>query len=270
MNKEIIECIKIFNMGSTIKIRDRKNANYNSELNINYDENINIGDILTIFINEYLNFKEEYDKLPKLTGYNELTFISYGEYEKIKSISLDFYDNNKIMKSRNGYLILSLEEENGKYSSHIFNDFLGTEFKEIDANIDSQIVKQYLDLFKKYKKLIDAYNYFSKKTIIFGNGYSSLFVDIQGEILDNLNSFKITFGNDILNKEMWIELNVEISNKSKFIDKKIKVLKEEIKPASENIEYILKNTYLNKEYLPDIYKENKTSILQDSQKIKHI
>lgn len=251
MNKELIEVIEYFNAGSTAK-RHSKNINYNNKLNTNCDENISIGTILTVFINEYLCFKEEYDKLPKLNEYKELSFISFGEYNKLKTISLEFYDD-KIMESRNGYLLLSLEENNGEYSSYIYNGLIGDKFKMIDVNIDSQVIKQYIDLFKKYKYLMDAYNYFLKKGMIFGNGYNVLLINIDGEILDKLNSFEISFGTDVKNKELYAELNVEISNKSNLIDKKIKVLNKEIEPTSENIEYILKNTYLNNDYLPKIY-----------------
>lgn len=256
MNKEIIETIKIFNIGSTAKKYNRLNINYNNELNINYDENISIGNIFNIFINEYLKFKEEYDKLSKLNCYEDLNFISFSEYENSKMVSLDFFDDDNTMKSRYGYLILSLEENDGIYSSYVFNDLIGKEFNQREENINPEIVKQYIELFQKYKNLFDAYNFFKKKGVIFGNGYSALHINIQGEILEDLNTFEIFLGNDLQNRELVVELKVDISDKNEFIDKKVRLLNKEIEPTSEIINYIFKNTYLNKEYLPEIYRNN--------------
>ena len=256
MSEEIVNVVKTFNVGSTSKKCDRKNLDYNNRiLNIDSKENINIGTIIDIFINKYINFKKEYDNIEKLNSYQKLRYIEFYEESDEKSLCLDFCDDNKTMNSEDGYLLLILKEKNGICSSYVTNDYIGEDYNIRKEKIDEKIIKSYIVLFEKYKDLVDSYNYLKTK-FVFGNGFNVLNIRINGDILNELKSIEISFGNSCMNRLDCVIFEVDMLNKHRFLKEEIIINDKPIEPTREIVTYLLNEVYLNREYLPSLYKYN--------------
>ena len=254
MNKKLIDSIKTFNTGSTVKKNNMQNLDYNSdELYIDFKENISIGNIFEIFIKEYFNFKNEYNKIAKLENYLDLGYIRFEENENGKTLLLDFFDGCKTMYSKDGYLVLALKEKNGIYSAEVTNEEV-YDYKVKEELIDKNKIKSYINLFKKYKDLLDAYN-FLKKEFIFGNGFNVLYIKIKGDVLNELKSMSISFGNAYMNKSDYVTFEIEMLNQHRILKEEITIDNKKIDPTPEIVTYLLNNVYLNKEYLPTLYKK---------------
>lgn len=256
MNLEIDDAIKTFNIGSTSKKGERENLDYNNgSVYINYHECINIGNIIGIFLDEYERFKKEYDCIEKLNSYNELRYVGFHKECGEKCLYFDFYDDNETMKSKYGYLLLILKEKNGVCSCYVRNDHIGKDYDIREEKIDERIVKAYIKLFEKYKDLLDSYNFLQNK-FVFGNGFNVLNTKINGDILNELKSIEINFGNCYMNRTDYVSFEVELLNKNRFLKEEIIIDNRTIEPTSENVTYILNKVYLNREYLPALYKNH--------------
>ena len=75
---------------------------------------------------------------------------------------------------------------------------------------------------------------------------------MQVEILNTLNYIKIIFGNDSRTDN--VTFKIGISEDCNLLEEKIIIASEKIEPTSELIDYFINNVYLNKEYLPSLYK----------------
>lgn len=256
MNEEMVNAIKTFNIGSTGKKSDRENLDYNNRtLHIYHKENVNIGSIIGIFINQYTDFKKEYDNIQKLNSYNELRYVGFYKEDEEKSLCLDFYDNNTTMNSKYGYLLLTLKEKNGVCSCYVSNDHIGKDYDIREEKIDEKVVKSYIALFEKHKDLLDAYNFLQSK-FVFGNGFNVMNTRINGDILNELKSMEINFGNCYMNRSDYVSLEVELLNEHRFLKEEIIIDDKTVEPTSEIVTYLLNEVYLNREYLPSLYKYN--------------
>ena len=263
MNEEIVNAVKTFNIGSTCKKSDRENLDYNNTtLHIDRKESISIGSIIGTFMNQYTDFKKEYDNIQKLNSYNELRYVGFYKEDEEKSLCLDFYDNNKTMKSKYGYLLLILKEKNGVCSCYVRNDHIGKDYDIREEKIDEKVVKTYIALFEKYKDLLDAYNFLQSK-FVFGNGFNVLNMRINGDILKELKSMEISFGNCYMNRSDYVTLEVELLNDNRFLKEEITIDDKTIEPTGEIVTYLLNEVYLNREYLPSLYKYVNHSLIEN-------
>lgn len=251
---DIRYAIKIFNIGSTSKKTDIRNLDYNNKTpQIDKKESVNIRTIIETFMKQYTDFKKEYDNIKKLDSYNDLEYIGFYKKSNEKSLCLSFFDNNKTMKSKYGYLSLILKEENDVCSCYVENDCIGKDYDIKKKRINKKVIKSYIALFEKYKDLLDAYNFFQKQ-FVFGNGFNVMYIKINGNILNKLKSMEINFGNCCMNRSDDVSLEIELLNEHKFLKEEITIDNKAIEPTSEIETYLLNEVYLNKEYLPTLYK----------------
>lgn len=272
MDKEILLTTKLFNTGSTLKRSEqyKRKRNLNSKLEINPNENITLGDIIGKFLTEYIRFQEEYSKIKELLNYDELTYIEFKKHENERSLVLSFNDeNNKILNSECGYLLLVMEEQNGGYSSWITNNDIAEKLEFKEEKLDPKIIQRHIDLFEKPHKILDAYKEIIGKVLLFGNGSNTLNIDIKGNILNKLETIKIYFGNDI-GRTDYISFQIEIGTPNKLTAEIIKIDGQIIEPTSELITHFLNNIYLNKEYLPLLYHDNNEKEINKEIKFKII
>lgn len=129
--------------------------------------------------------------------------------------------------------------------------------------LDEYTTLNYLNFGEKHNFFIESY-YFLKNKNIIGTGYTLLFSKVNGNLLESLSSFEISFGNVSLNSEDYINIVFNLGENF-YVDynsSKVVFVLVEQKEKKDLIDKMLKNIYVNIDKLPDIYKNNNVKKLQ--------
>lgn len=256
-NKEFIYNYN-FNLVNETDIKIKKNI----QESVDYSDKISLIDLITKLNKLYLTFKEEYEKIKKIDISKRVELVDFKENGNIKCLVLNLYgidvDGNygtlHIYKSNN------IIDSHIKLDSHI-NRPLFIEPKSIELDID--VINGYFNLLEKYKDLIDMCKLFKEK-IVFENNRDSLIVNLNGNILDELDTFDfvfITFG--IINMNI-IELSYKLGEQLRLLGTIVKIDGEIIGKSDELnkvSQHILENLYIDKPKILDDY-EQKVKILK--------
>jgi len=190
MNKEMIDrFIYEFNLAST---RD-------NNVDIDYKNSISLYNFVDSFNKLYLKFREDYALLPILGIDGD---INLGWYDGVNGSK---YERLTLFVGKEK--IIYIDRINDVYECYIVNVMSDNDedFKYEKLNVDTEVIKKYLDFGSKYDVLITGYNQLKNKQI-FGNGYTLMFTKINGGLLNEFNTFEISFGNVSMNYEDYINL----------------------------------------------------------------
>lgn len=202
------------------------------------------------------DFNKKYNEFIK--DYNTLDKFDFGEYLEI--IGFRKRDNDKELwiwapdVIGKGDPIIKMVEKDNQIFTICTND-ANPEYEKYYCTklaYDKNKVKAYLDLFEKYEDLLNQYKYL-KNQMIFGDGCTTMFSKIDGELLEQLNTFEISLGNNYFNDcdhiEIPINLGKDIEIDYEKVDLDINTIDEEVK--KEDSEKILKKVYINKKHLEE-------------------
>ena len=240
MNKKMIDrFIYEFNLVSTGTVKELDKLVYilnnNVDMEIDYKNSISLYNFADSFNKLYLKFKEDFELLPSLVIDGD---INLGWYDGVRNSKYErltlFVGEEKI---------IYIDRINDVYEGYIVNVMSDNDedFGYEKLNIDTEVIKKYLEFGSKYDVLIDGYNQLKNRQI-FGNGYTLMFTKINGGLLNEFNTFEISFGNVSMNCEDYINIvfklgdNLEIDydnsivklantlyeDKSMFIDEAVK------------------------------------------------
>lgn len=227
-----------------------KIKSFNIESN---NEDFNIRTIVDIFINEYTNFKNEYSTINKLNYFRKLRYVNFNTYNDGKHLLLDFDFPNKTKES----LLLILKEKNGNYYAQMLNYLMDKDSISWQEKIDKNTIRAYIELFEKYRNLLDAY-LSMKKGLTFKTDSNTLNIKINGEILDNLESIEINFETIFMNKPNHLTFKVNL-NKQDSLNEQLVINNKNVDPTK--FSYFFDNIYLNLEDLPSLFQKPKFNIL---------
>lgn len=218
------------------------------KININYDDSINLFNLVSSFNELYQSFKKEYAKLTKLSLGENIEILDYFEF----TLNNDNYRVlmmyiDKPLVTNHPDTILYLREINGKlmpFVTNNLNKFAKGHYQD-DIKLDEELAKKYLDLFSQYNQLLKMYNYF-KNQFVFGDGSNTLVTEITGDFLKELKTFKIFFGSFDEITKLFINLGDNFGlayDECHFIvnDKKVAI-------KNADFDYLFNNVYLNKVY----------------------
>ena len=243
--------VKVLNaiFTNAFKITDLIGTNVNGQkININYDDSINLFNLVSSFNELYKSFKKEYAELEKLSlgkCVEVLTFDKF-TFKNNNYRLLTMYIDEPLITSHPD-TILYLREINGKIMPFVTNELniFDKNYYNDDIELNNLISKKYLDLFEKYDQLLKMYNYF-KIQCVFGDGSNTIISEIKGDFLEELYEFNITFGTFDEITKLVINLGDNFGlayDKCHFI-----VYDKEEKIQNTDYDYLFNNVYLNKIY----------------------
>ena len=248
--KTFDDLIKEFNLiyTDTLKRDDFFTVGFDSkEKLLNLKKCITLYKLINDFNKKYNEFIEEYKQLNK---------FDFGEYmEIIRFIKKDNYRELWIWAPDiidKGDSIIKMIEENDEIYTICTNEINPSdkEYYSITLDFDKNKVETYLNLFERYKKIIGQYNYL-KNQMIFGDGCTTMFSKIEGNLLEQLKTFEICLGNDYFNTNDFIKILIKLGKKIEIDYSKvhldINTIDEQVK--EEDAEKILKKVYINEKYL---------------------
>ena len=220
---------------------------------VNYENAINLYKLVSSFNKLYLSFKKKYDDLEKLQLGKDLQILNFDKFtisdEKYRI--LDIYINEPSICEYD-YTILNICEKNNHIYSFISNRInpFDKDFYKKNIKLDVDICKKYLDLFEKYQLLLETYKQLKNK-FVYGDGINILCTKIDGDFLNKLTGFEISFGQGSFNTDYYVNLYLNLGeNLNIDIDKsKIILDNQSITPNKENTNKLLKEVYVNKKYL---------------------
>jgi len=160
---------------------------------------------------------------------------------------------------------LYLYEKNGEVYSYITNNLLPWEesYYKKYFNLDNKLIKSYLDFADKYSLLIDGYDFFKNKSFL-GREIASVFAKINGNLLNDLSTFEVSFGNLYFNYEDYINVIFKLGDSLEinYDDSKVILESKKINDKKEIIDKLIHNIYVNRDKLSDMYYVNKIKKLE--------
>lgn len=237
----------------------------NSNNNINETFNTRFIDIITIFNNELISFTNEYQQLTPLNLSEIEKLYFYISSDDSDLLIIDLFNVKENIYNENNWISLELTRKNEKYKAYLSNGhYLSNDKYHERININSYIIKQYLNLMKKYNKLLNTFAFFKECYLCNGNIF--LHIKLNDNILNNLSTFTICLGNDKIN----INLTFSLKNDLKIIDYDLKIEGiKEIKKVEkkEIIIYLLNNLYISNNELSSLYKNDDEYNIIDKKKV---
>lgn len=229
-----------------------------NDVEVNYDNTTSLYGLVDSFNKLYVSFKKEYDELEKIDFGKRMELIDFSKlkYDGDDYRILEFYVSEpKGIKRPNTFLFL--REINGKNKSFVSNrlNYYDKGYYSYDVEIDDNIVKKYLDLFEKYRLLLETYEYLKNKQI-FGDGTFSMYTVIdeyKSDLLKGLNNFRIAFGSSYFDTEYFIYLNIKLGDNFGIDYHNCEYIYDGDDIALDNSVYdnLFNNIYINKKYTRD-------------------
>ena len=252
--------IKEFNLATTLTITDRKEfCRVNPKFNeIDYSNSISFYQLVELFNKLYLEFEKDYKEIKQ--GLGEYMFFS-GFYQYDNTRYAMIYLDNPI-KEICDYeeTLLNITETDGKFESFITNDInpFDKNFYRKSVELDEELSKQYLDFLQKHDCFLQSY-YLLKNHFIFGNGTTVLFSSIEGELLEKLKTFVLSFGNNYFNTADSIEILFNLGEELSIDYDSCKIVMDlkKIENKKQYIDELVNNLFINRSKLPVMYEKGK-------------
>lgn len=263
-----------FNLATTMTEKDVygivKVINGGRKSEINYDESVSLYDVVSKFNESYLEFMEDINKLnEKLANLGEkLTYEYHTLSDDFASVMFQVINPRKEVFDGN-YAILTLVYYNGVFSARADNGrrYADKEFKCKGVDMSEEDIEVVLNIVRKHDDFLEAFRELRNK-FVFGNGTTVVFSSIDGDVLDKLTEFTLSFGNSYMNSSDFLEVKFKLGENFKVLFGKSKVEMDDeiINDKNEKrivIEELLKGIYVNSEKLCKLYKfANKGPILR--------
>lgn len=262
-----------FNLASTHTAKDIKEwcdiLSDNLNVPIKKENTISLYDFVNSFNKIYKYFKRDLAMLPKYDFGKSISLMRYGEKNEDTNnkefLMLYIDEPNKSIVNDTGTQLLVWVKDN-EYESYVTNDLgLLTKkhyFKRV--YIDKNVMRKYLDFFKKYNSFIEVFERIHSSAI-FSNGTSVIFFKIEGDIMKKLNKITLEFGNYFLSDSEDFEIPILLGDNIAidYNNSKIRCHELEEKNKAEIIDYLLKNIYVHRNDLSTVYeKKEENKVLE--------
>lgn len=228
-----------------------------SEVEINYKNSISLGNYISMFNDLYKSFREEYDSLKSLNLGKEVVYINFSKWTAeadYRCLSLYVREPNMIKKKGTN---LYLREIDGKIMPFATNNGnpIDKNYYRVDVNLDEDLCKQYLDLFEKYKLLLDLYAY-ARNGQLFGDGVRYIYTKVNDtniDFLDGLNKFELIFGVDYFSNDLYADIVFNLGDdlSINYEDSKLIVNNADMTLDKKLIDRLLNEIYLKQDYIKE-------------------
>lgn len=245
---ELEKFIKDYNLITTLSAtgEDMCSSKYEN-LEVNIDNSISLYSIIENFNHEYNKFNKDLKKLQKLDIGKKINFEYYCSSNNSSYKELVIYIDEPYNIDSQGEFVYLIENKNC-----IFYEIKKDNPIEIDKDktgkikIEKSIIIDYLGLCEKYKLFLMAYRYL-KQSFIFGDGCTTLFSKIDGDIFGRLKEFEFSFGKGYMNTSYFVSCSAKLG-KLQVLQKGQTII--DSKDYGEvDKEKLLKKIYIDKSYL---------------------
>lgn len=265
---DLQEFIYAFNLATTLTVTDRKelytliNKKINKE--IDYSNSIKFYKLVELFNEQYLIFKKDYEELEKIDFGEYISFFNYGKTDSGRYLGVYIYGPNKDICDKDDTTTLYLLEENDKVYSYITNDInpFSEDYYRKEVYFDTNLLKKYLDFVEKHHLFLESY-YSLKNKFIYGDGTTVLFSRINGEILEELETFELQFGNVYFNTEDFVDVFFKLGEDFAIdygLSKIVLDKKEILENKKESIDNLTNNLFIDRDKLSPMYEKGKRLI----------
>ena len=257
MNK-FDKAIKEFNLiyTDTVSPHDMCRTDYHfNNQEIDYGTSISLGSVRDTVLRTHKQMLDDYTKLEGLDlgGYYEvLDFLNSSKpNENVRELKIAL-DSPTLIKADENFVYFV--DNNGKLRSFVTNGYylLDDNYKKIELDISDEKIKEYLDLFGKYKPLLDYYNYY-KNNVIFESGSYTL--------CSAITTAKDRFNSPIKNLEFYGHIDHFLGKGDSFtintlgsgkinLDRSSFIIEDEdMDLSSSAYNRLLESIYVNRKYL---------------------
>lgn len=219
---------------------------------INFSNSINLHDLVSQFNDQYMAFQEEYGQLQDLQ-IGPISYINISNNNGNRILSLGIV----IPSYANCEIFLIIVDDNGKFRHLIPKRTYGICRELTDmVKLDYAVVKEYMDVFEKYRLFLDAYQKL-QRGFVFGNGTTTLFTYVEGKVLDKLTKFNVAGGIDyFMSPEKFFTVDFQLGKDLLVIpshNKTFLTLNNDRIEDSETLEKLTYELYINRSKLPKMY-----------------
>ena len=266
-----------FNLASTHTAKDIQDwcdiMSSGEEKPIEKENTISLYDFLSTFNNVYNNFKKDLSLLLEYHLGKSISLVCQEEkYEdtKLKEFLMIEIDEPDKSLVEDEYTFLQVWVKDNEYESYVTNHINPLDrnhyFKKVD--IDKNVLRKYLDFFKKYSSFIDTWKRI-KFSSIFSNGTSTIFLGTEGDIMKELNKVTLLFGHCFLNSSEDFEIPILLGNNITIDYDNSIIRSSELEESNkvEIINHLLENIYVHRKDLSTLYENKEEGIISSNENI---
>lgn len=263
----------VFNLISTHTVEDAYEYHIMKEVvkaPINEKDSISLYYLVDSFNKMYNSFKKELNELPKLNFGGNFSYRCYTEgRDKLTNKDFEFLalhiDGTKKKRAN-----LIMEESEGIqrcYRTDEWGFMLGYGMNTTPVSIDESTVRKYLDFFRKYEPFLNTYIDIHNK-LLFTNGTVILESHIDGNVMKELNTFTLKFGNYYLSSADLFEVPITLGENIKIDYDHSKAIYDSkpVENKKEVIDDLLRNLYVFRKDISELYGERKEDIFKFNKK----
>ena len=270
---DIKEFEHIFNLTSTHTVEDAYECTIVKkvvEKPVNKRSSISLYYLVDSFNKMYNSFKKELNELPKLDFGGSFSYRCYVEgVDKFTNKNFEFLalHIDGTNKKRANLIMKESEGVQECYRTDEWGFMLGYGMNATPISIDESVVREYLDFFKKYNSFIDTYIAIHNR-LLFTDGTAILESQVEGNVLDELTTFTLKFGNCYLTSADLFEVPIKLGENIEIDYDHSKAIYDSkpIDNKKEVIDELLRNLYVFRSDVSELYgkrEENKFDSKQE-------
>lgn len=242
---------------NTVNFHEFSQNNFDpSVVSIDYSNSINLHQLVSSFSSAYQAFLKDYNAIDKLDLGEDVTFTNYFNKENDNGYvsNLQLFIEDPVI-TKHDTTVLHIKDLNGKIESFVTSEGnpFSTEYYRDKVNFNENICKQYLELFYRYRLLVELYTHL-RCNRIFGNGYCYMETRIdecEMNLLKGIDKFNLSFGIGYFNNVLNVIMDFSISHKLglNYKDSEFNIDGKAIKPNEKDFQYLLNHVYINNDYI---------------------
>lgn len=268
-----------FNLVSTLTAKEVYEScsiiNNGREKDINYQDCISLYEIVSIFNDEYLNYIKDQKELKRITSLlgKDVVYGNHGVSGNFTFLLLGVHNPYPdIFDEDYGEIYIANKDEEYFVSVNNGRKWSDSKYKYKIASFNIEIIKSCLDIVRRNNLFLEGYRDLVNKFVL-GNGTTVAYAKIDGDILDKLDTFTLTFGNSYMNSSDYIEVKFRLGEKLEVLYDESKVIlhDEEINDSDRKkkiIQELISSIYIHSDKLNDLYRstDNKKVYVKEDKK----
>lgn len=265
---ELTTFIYDFNLATTMTAKDVYERcqiiNSGREREIDFKTSVSLYDMVDRFNTAYLAYtleSDEFKNILKSLG-KEVIYGYHSISEGFAWLILDVFDPSFEAFEGRQAIVNFINRNGDEYFVNTDNGErrFSKDFRSKGVDIEEERIKTCLDIVRCHNFFLEGFRELRNK-FIFGNGTTVVFSKIDGDVLGELSTFTLTFGNSYMNSSDFIEVKFRLGEKLRILygSSKVTLDDEEIKEKNEKkriIDELLNGIYVNSDKLCSLYKVN--------------
>ena len=231
---------------------------------IDYRTSVSLYDVVDRFNTAYLAYtleSDEFKNILKSLG-KEVIYGYHSISEGFALLILDVFDPSFEAFEDRQAIVNFINRNNDEYFVNAENGErrFSEKFRSKGVDIAEEKIKVCLDIVREHDLFLESFRELKNK-FVYGNGTTVVFSKIDGDVMNELSTFTLTFGNAYMNSSDFIEVKFRLGEKLRILygSSKVTLDDEEIKEKSKKkqiIDELLSGIYVNSDKLCDLYKVN--------------